>query len=155
MQIANLHGKTHCREGFAGFSVNRIFIPWYVRIRIIEEGWPMFHRQRGDQACLRHRARSLRSLNMSGGTVIGCMEPDLGKELAISMRARTAAPQVEDLKQDFSLEGEIDESKWILSPSASMPWPWPLPQPVDEGWPLKKMWTGAPRLAWPGARTLS
>src|SRR5690606_39229774 len=54
--------------------------------------------------------------NMSGGTVIGLHGArTLGRELGdFYAPPELLRHQVEDLKQDFSLEGEIDESKMDL-----------------------------------------
>lgn len=116
LQIATLHGKTPVVvKDSPGFSVNRIFIPWYVEaIRIIEEG--LANVPTVNEATKRAFGLGIGLFelwNMSGGTVIGLHgSRNLGQELgSFYAPPELLRRQVEDLKQDFSLEGEIDESK--------------------------------------------
>ena len=119
LQIANLHGKTPIVvKDSPGFSVIRIFIPRYVEaIRISEEG--LANVPTVNEATKRAFGIGLGLFdlwNMSGGTVIGQHGArTLGKELGnFYAPPELLRHQVEDLKQDFSLEGEIDESKMDL-----------------------------------------
>ncbi|MDY6825624.1 MAG: 3-hydroxyacyl-CoA dehydrogenase NAD-binding domain-containing protein [Bacillota bacterium] len=116
LQIANLHGKTPIVvKDSPGFCVNRIFIPWYVEaIRIIEEG--IANVPTVNEATKRGFGIGLGLFelwNMSGGTVIGLHGAEgLAKELgSFYAPPELLRHQVEDLKSDFSLEGEIDDSK--------------------------------------------
>jgi enoyl-CoA hydratase / 3-hydroxyacyl-CoA dehydrogenase len=116
LQIANLHGKTPIVvKDSPGFCVNRIFIPWYVEaIRIIEEG--IANVPTVNEATKRGFGIGIGLFelwNMSGGTVIGLHGAEgLGKELgSFYAPPELLRHQVEDLKSDFSLEGEIDDSK--------------------------------------------
>lgn len=119
LRIVNLHGKTPIVvQDSPGFSVNRIFIPWYVEaIRIIEEG--IANVPTVNEATKRAFGLGIGLFelwNMSGGTVIGLHGArNLGRELgSFYGPPELLRRQVEDLKQDFSLEGEIDESKMEL-----------------------------------------
>ena len=119
LQIANLHGKTPIVvKDSPGFCVNRIFIPWYVEaIRIIEEGLANVPTvNEGTKRAFGIGIGLFELWNMSGGTVIGLHGAQtLGKELgSFYAPPELLRHQVEDLKQDFSLEGEIDESKMDL-----------------------------------------
>ncbi len=116
LQIVNLHGKTPIVvKDSPGFSVNRIFIPWYVEaIRVIEEG--LANVPTVNEATKRAFGLGIGLFelwNMSGGTVIGLHGArNLGRELgSFYGPPEMLRRQVEDLKEDFSLEGEIDESK--------------------------------------------
>lgn len=116
LQITSLHGKTPILvKDSPGFAVNRIFIPWYVEcIRIIEEGVANVPTvNEGTKRAFGIGIGLFELWNMSGGTVIGLHgATNLGRELGnFYAPPELLRHQVEDLKSDFSLEGEIDESK--------------------------------------------
>ncbi|MDW7739309.1 MAG: 3-hydroxyacyl-CoA dehydrogenase NAD-binding domain-containing protein [Bacillota bacterium] len=116
LQITSMHGKTPILvKDSPGFCVNRIFIPWYVEaIRIIEEGIANVPTvNEGTKRAFGIGIGLFELWNMSGGTVIGLHgAKNLGRELGnFYAPPELLRHQVEDLNADFSLEGEIDESK--------------------------------------------
>lgn len=113
--IAKLHAKTAILVKDApGFTVNRIFIPWYVTaIRIYEEGIANMHSI--DEICKKAFGIGMGpfKLQNESGIAIGLHAArTLAKERGSFYEPpETLRHYVEDLKSNFDIGGEIDESR--------------------------------------------
>ena len=113
--IAKLHAKTAILVKDApGFTVNRIFIPWYVTaIRIYEEG--IANMPSIDEICKKAFGIGMGpfKLQNESGIAIGLHAArTLAKERGSFYEPpETLRHYVEDLKSNFDIEGEIDESR--------------------------------------------
>lgn len=116
--IAKIHGKTTIVvKDSPGFCVNRFFIPWYVEaIRMLEEG--VANIPTIDAASKKAFGITLgvfELMNVSGVPIGLHAARTLSREKGpFYAPPETLRRQVEDLKQDWDLSGEVDESKFDI-----------------------------------------
>ena len=116
--IGKLHGKTTILvKDSPGFAVNRFFIPWYVEaIRILEEG--VANIPTIDAASKKAFGIGMgvfELMNVSGVPIGLHAANTLSKEIgSFYAPPETLRKQVEDLKEDWDLSGEVDESKFEI-----------------------------------------
>jgi len=116
--IAKLHGKTTILvKDSPGFAVNRFFIPWYVEaIRILEEG--VANIPTIDEASKRAFGIGMgvfELMNVSGVPIGLHAANTLSREIgSFYAPPELLRRQVEDVKEDWDLSGEIDESKFDI-----------------------------------------
>jgi len=114
--IGKLHGKTTILvKDSPGFAVNRFFIPWYVEaIRMLEEG--IANIPTIDEASKRAFGIGMgvfELMNVSGVPIGLHAANTLSREIgSFYAPPELLRRQVEDLKQDWDLSGEVDESKF-------------------------------------------
>jgi enoyl-CoA hydratase/3-hydroxyacyl-CoA dehydrogenase len=116
--IGKLHGKTTILvKDSPGFAVNRFFIPWYVEaIRILEEGVANIPTIDGASKKAFGIGMGVFELMNVSGVPIGLHAANtLSKEIgSFYAPPELLRKQVEDLKEDWDLSGEVDESKFEI-----------------------------------------
>lgn len=114
--IAKLHGKTPILvKDSPGFAVNRFFIPWFVEaIRIFEEGTANIPTiDEASKKAFGIGMGPFELMNVTGVPIALHSANTLNQEIgSFYAPPESLRRQVEDLKEDWDLSGEIDESKF-------------------------------------------